>query len=1017
MPEPGSFSFFPWLRRGVATEISRAEGDAVPAGGDPARVDVPVSITLNDTQTITVPLGLVGPGEIAAVDRDSIIRVYPIPGAFDAESNYFPLLEFDQADFPWRYTPARAGSTDRLTPWICLVVLRDDEIAGLIEPAASSGLPILSVEDADLLPPWAQLWAWAHVQLSGTRNPSPAELKTLVETEPHRVISRLLCARRLEPNTQYTAFLVPTFERGRVAGCGETVPPQLDALAPAWGAHGAVRLPVYFRWRFGTGAAGDFEFLVRQLAARALPPTIGKRAMDVSAPGGGLPPASADPLYVEGALAAIGMERTTWPQTGDQAFLTDLEALLNLPSDRLADVNRDRAVVPPLYGRWHARAERLDHGSEPHWFNDLNQDPRERVAAGAGTLVVQQQQRQLMAGAWRQVQGIREANERLRLTQLARELAVSLYRRHITPGTADRVLQLGSPVLSRIMASPTTLHARLLASPVLPGMLESQFRRVTRPRGPIGRRQDRARTREWTGFSRINSGALRGPGPAATSASLVTPESAPPDLPQWAADDAMVRLRLQRKWLPVAAFLLLGLAVVLAIAAGTLAALAAGVTGAGAFVASRRAANRIRQAERAGALAHGSLTAAQLERAPIPRGFRPAESAPDTPAPPRPVGAARGGDDAAARAFRSAAADMLGRLSDPIETPPPLEAVRMSEVRGKIVAALDPRLTVVAGMRTRFDAPGIVRQPTADPAEPVMAAPLFPQPMYVPLAALSQDWLLPGIEQVPPNTVTTVLTNQRFIEAYMTGLNHEMVRELQWNEYPTDMRGTCFRQFWDSAGASGAPDAWPDITPHHEWSGGSRLGEHPARPAPAGQPHLVLLVRGEVFRRYPNTQVYAVKARAGTAVEHELGDEELFPAFSGRVAPDVTFFGFELTVEEARGAAGGDPAAQGWFFVLQEQPSEPRFGMDVADAPGGRPATWSDLSWGHLASSDGELAAIRYVDLAAALPDTSEAGTAGGARWRVSDGARASDLALITLQQPMRVAVHGSDMVPTPGEP
>ncbi len=40
---------------------------------------------------------------------------------------------------------------------------------------------------------------------------------------------------------------------------------------------------------------------------------------------------------------------------------------------------------------------------------------------------------------------------------------------------------------------------------------------------------------------------------------------------------------------------------------------------------------------------------------------------------------------------------------------------------------------------------------------------------------------------------TLLRTNNRFIEAYLVGLNHEMGRELLWREYPTDQRGTYFR--------------------------------------------------------------------------------------------------------------------------------------------------------------------------------------------------------------------------------
>ena len=34
----------------------------------------------------------------------------------------------------------------------------------------------------------------------------------------------------------------------------------------------------------------------------------------------------------------------------------------------------------------------------------------------------------------------------------------------------------------------------------------------------------------------------------------------------------------------------------------------------------------------------------------------------------------------------------------------------------------------------------------------------------------------------------------------MVGLNHEFARELLWREYPTDQRGSYFRQFWDVRG-------------------------------------------------------------------------------------------------------------------------------------------------------------------------------------------------------------------------
>jgi hypothetical protein len=173
-------------------------------------------------------------------------------------------------------------------------------------------------------------------------------------------------------------------------------------------------------------------------------------------------------------------------------------------------------------------------------------------------------------------------------------------------------------------------------------------------------------------------------------------------------------------------------------------------------------------------------------------------------------------------------------------------------------------------------------------------------------------------------------------------------------------------------------------------------------------------VRGELLRRYPNTLVYAVKAqRAGG--QRQLGTEERHPVFRGTLKPDVTFFGFELTADDARGSTGRFGPA-GWFFVLQEQPSEPRFGLDIAETFGGQPATWDAMSWGSLAADAAALNAITHIDLTNALPDTSLAEqSAVDVVWRAAGGprsSRASDLAYITLQVPVRIAIHGARMLP-----
>jgi hypothetical protein len=965
--------FLSWLRRGLSTEITRVDK----AGPPGARAELSVTLAFNDASlTPGVSVELLGPGEVTGLDRRAVIRTWPAAGVSDAEPNLFPIVEFDQADLPWRYTPARADAKDRLRPWLCLVVLADDEIVA--EEAAGRVLPLPAVTAAEaaLLPDLSQAWAWAHVQIGGVASDADsAGVPEIVSTAAHRMTARLVAPRRLDAGTAYTALVVPTFERGRLAGLGETVPDDLDALAPAWSLDAApVRLPVFYRWRFQTGPHGDFEFLVRLLRPRPLPTEVGIRPMDVRHPGAGLPAAADVPLGLEGALRTPDTESTEWPEPDRLAFVGELAILLNRPADLLADDTSARVVAPPLYGRWHAAEQRLEPGGRPVWFQELNADPRLRVAAGLGTQVVQAQQQQLMAAAWLQVDGIRRANEDLRLAQVARELATRLYERRFRPAEAEQLLELTAPLHSRIAEEGATVSARFARSPIADGVLEAPWRRVVRPLGPVRRRQPPPEAPRPPVLRRLNVGELSPAPPPATPRRLAT----------------------------------------------------AARTGKALVDAQGGGSRALKIALRNGALKPAQINTVRprpdFEPAGL-LGMRAREIGPGRPSS-RPGPELPGRDNQSALAFRRAAAALFGSYGTAPEVPEPLVVARLPRVRNRVVEAIDPRARIAAAMsaRLRFG-PDVIRRPR-DPLDQVMAAPDFPQPMYEPLAELSQDLLLPGLELIPANTVALLETNQRFVEAYMVGLSHEMARELLWNEFPNDQRGTYFRQFWDvrgyvaPAGADVDPETLRDIKLIHTWPRLSPLGANTARRPPPGGSHLVLLVRGELLRRYPNTVVYAANAVLAAPGERKLGTEEAHPVFSGRLLPDITFFGFELTVEQVRGSE--DPSEdQGWFFVLQEAPGEIRFGLDVPSGPLPLtdPGSWNELSWGHLAASDAALAEIAYVDLDAELPMTVADPTAPGVAWHADagsgpKGSKAAHLARITIQRPVRVAVHGSDMLP-----
>src|SRR5262249_17322975 len=148
-------------------------------------------------------------------------------------------------DFPWRYSLDTAVAARR-KPWLVLIALAPNEFV-FVDPGAGP-LPRIRIADSSKsLPDLTQSWAFAHVHVSLDETSSP--LAEFMRVHPERPFARLICPRRLEPNTAYSLFLVPVFEAGRLRGLGDnSAPPQWNALA--WGAPaGPVDLPVYFQSR------------------------------------------------------------------------------------------------------------------------------------------------------------------------------------------------------------------------------------------------------------------------------------------------------------------------------------------------------------------------------------------------------------------------------------------------------------------------------------------------------------------------------------------------------------------------------------------------------------------------------------------------------------------------------------------------------------------------------------------------------------------------------------------------
>src|SRR5690606_14290798 len=133
------------------------------------------------------------------------------------------------------------------------------------------------------------------------------------------------------------------------------------------------------------------------------------------------------PIAVSGTLDEVA------PAVRDR-----LREILNAASAELdgAPAGAAESLGPPLYAGWHLDRHTLD-GDLPPWFEELNLDPRARVAAGSGVEVVRANQEAFMQVCWDQVGQVLDANEALSRARLAMEAGRRIHERHFQPLPPD----------------------------------------------------------------------------------------------------------------------------------------------------------------------------------------------------------------------------------------------------------------------------------------------------------------------------------------------------------------------------------------------------------------------------------------------------------------------------------------------------------------------------------------------------------------------------------------------------
>jgi hypothetical protein len=1032
----------------------------------------------NDVETpdsINKSFQFLGPPDIVGISERAIVRVEPKNGVSNYEDNGLPYIEFYEEDFLWKYSPAKSGTgpnQGKLTPWLALICLKDDEFDLQKDGDGRATIRIANTAMSEVFHSETQHWAWAHVHLNTELDASGlsaqiGEVDQKLNSDPDNGCSRLLCPRKLIANTAYTACLIPTYETGRLSGLGQDFT-GVFAQETSWATgrdystrERGYEYPAYYTWRFQTDDKGDFESLARLLEAIVAPPELGSRDMYINAPGLGLDgKANSETLGLEGALKPTNHAPAAWPNgAGDTTYREQVRKLLNLSLDNENQfvsldslsthpfgwgLNADPIVTPHIYGRWHGLVQRLQSGSNPAWVNQLNLDPRNRAAAGLGTQVVQEKQEDYMKEAWQQVEAINEANEKIRKATLAGLVNSALYHKHIGRARDDQKIRLTKPVHKVVTRNGATIHKEISNSLVPNASQSAAFRKITRPGKTLNKKLNKLGVgsasllhelvTENFDVDQIKTAPNKDKVFSAVATNVVGSTISNALATYTANDKAMATQAVFEviqgeitdpalfNQMPSRKLILKGkIDQIQGLSPGAIADAKILIDGIDQATHGGATSNHLVRVVVPKFVAHFQTPTGSTDTAKI---YQDMVILMDTNGAPGSMSTVTTAADI--QLFQSAFSNFSTyAIANAIGVPnlPPLGTANIGLIKTGIETSMNQKVQMLTRVARGITVKTFNNTTQSYDSTPlpemkqIMAHPEFDEPMFRDLKKISKDYILPNVSLVPNNSLTILSTNQRFIESYMAGLNHEMARELLWREFPTDQRGSYFRQFWDVSDDihTASAELKLDIEKLHTWQ--STLGDHnPRSIGNSSGDYLVLLIRGDLLRKYPNTQVYAHKAaykNASPSAPRDLADMSvpgnvMFPLFMAELEPDIFLFGFDLEIADARGDVS-NINKPGWYFVLRERPGQIRFGLDdwpAGQMPPAAPNDWNNLSWEHMVGSASQLANYQLdaqFNLAGAGSSNSPQ-----AIW----GKNAADMAYILYQNPVLYARHANEMLP-----
>jgi hypothetical protein len=668
-------------------------------------------------------------------------------------------------------------------------------------------------------------------------------------------IARLLSVRALVPDHEHCAIVVAGYTADG---------------APAWSS-AAATLTVLHTWTFRTRAGGDFAVLARRLRPQDADSALGSARLTYR------PLPTAEPMVISGALvAAAGAAGDPGPP--DAAIRADVDAL----TAPLGDAAHPVLGLPQYDGSWPA-----DLGAPadpPGWRAELRSDPRIRGIAGLGAQAGVQHQDLLAAASARLAGAYEETAERLRRLSLGLLTARSLWRRRMPADGARRLAVLG------------------------PGL-----RNVLAPGGPVAQvltRGDRvlsqamfssAAKRAWR-----TAGAEQSPG---HDTALRAAAVAPPQTARAATAIAHTDDLARAVHLPALDDTASRPAPRVSALVPRLKALTSTFDRSALDVTARQALDqhlgavtqRVQGAQPVAILPLLHLlespTRQRLDSVGLDRALATLDQAPDS-------------DDLAELGERLTRRP-VAPASDPID---------IDSAAVAITAAFDPTSAspamvdrVLDGIDDRVSTGGVADQPLA----PHELLPTLRMPAWRFLRDEAPAWLLPGAGELPADSVVALATNPGFVDAFLLGLNAQVLSELRFRNAPILPGWTPLRSFWDRHDATGPLD---DIADIGAWPTDSPFGSAAHRSAAAAGVDLVVLFNTALFREYPGTVVYLVPAAQAAGGGPDWRAEPslttpVFPTFQGQLAPEQVFFGFDVDPDVSRTH----------WVVLEETPQGRRF--------------------------------------------------------------------------------------------